>query len=150
MEPEVIERRDGSLLMLKRSQLNRNYAAISRDGGETWGDPEPFGPPAPEAPSTLRRIPTTGDWLLIFNDNVVPGAGHGGQRTPLSAALSKDEGVTWQATQDIETRDDQSYAYTSLIFVDDRALMSYYVSDSATGWLSTRFRSVPVAWFYGE
>jgi len=148
MEPEVIERRDGSLLMLVRTQTGRNYASISRDGGSTWGEAAPFGPPAPEAPSTLRRIPTTGDWLLVFNPVVVDGAGHGGKRTPLSAAISKDEAATWSTPRPIETRTDQAFAYTSLTFVDDRALMSYYVEDDRSGFSSTRFRSVEVPWFY--
>ncbi|MFA6240046.1 MAG: sialidase family protein, partial [Candidatus Hydrogenedentales bacterium] len=148
MEPEVIERSDGSVLMLIRTQTGRNYAAVSHDGGDSWDVAEPFGPAAPEAPSTLRRIPATGDWLLVFNPVTKEGADHGGERTPLSAAISKDEGKTWLPARDIETRSDQAYAYTSLIFVDDRALMSYYLLDKKSKWLSTRFRSIAISWFY--
>lgn len=150
MEPEVIERKDGSVLMLMRTQTGRNYASISRDGGDTWDGAEPFGPAAPEAPSTLRRIPATGDWLMIFNPVTQEGADHGGKRTPLSASVSNDEGRTWSEVRHIETRADLTYAYTSLIFVEDRALMSYYVYDEAARRLSTRFRSVPLTWFYGN
>ncbi len=150
MEPEVIERNDGTLLMLVRTQLGRNYAATSSDGGDTWSKAEPFGPSAPEAPSTLRRISSTGDWLLIFNDSIDPKHHHHGTRTPLTAAVSTDEGRTWKHQRNIETRKDQTYAYTSLIFVGDRAVMSYYVSNNKTGRLSLRFRSVPIDWFYGS
>ncbi|MBX7256815.1 MAG: glycoside hydrolase [Candidatus Hydrogenedentes bacterium] len=150
MEPEVIERKDGSVLMLIRTQTGRNYAAVSQDGGDSWGGAEPFGPAAPEAPSTLRRIPSTGDWLLIFNPVTDANADHGGQRTPLSSAISKDEGKTWSTTRDIETRADQAFAYTSLIFANDRALMSYYVHDTNAKRIATRFRSIPVSWFYEE
>jgi sialidase-1 len=148
MEPEVIECRDGSLLMLMRTQLGRNYATRSKDGGETWSDAEPFGPPAPEAPSTLRRIPSTGDWLLIFNPSLDPKNSHGGRRTPLAAAVSADEGKTWQHQRNIESRDDQTYSYISLIFVNDRAVISYYVDEQRL--TSLRFRSVPIDWFYGK
>jgi sialidase-1 len=147
MEPEVIEQRDGGLLMLMRTQFGRNYAARSTDGGETWDKPVPFGPAAPEAPSTLRRIPSTGDWLLIFNDSVDPDHHHHGERTPLTAAVSRDEGKTWTHRRNLESDPESTYAYTSLIFVDDRALMSYYVTKKGSSRLSLRFRSVPIAWF---
>ncbi len=150
MEPELIERADGSLLMLMRTQMSRNYAAVSSDGGDTWTEAAPFGPAAPEAPSTLRRISSTGDWILIFNNNIQAGAGHGGKRTPLTSAISSDEGVTWSHIKNIEIRADQTYAYTSLIFKDDNALMTYYVGDDKTKWLTTRFRSIPIKWFYEE
>ena len=148
MEPEVIERRDGSLLMLMRTQFGRNYAARSIDGGETWDQPAPFGPPAPEAPSTLRRIGSTGDWLLIFNDSVDPKHHHYGDRTPLTAAISRDEGKTWEHQRNLEPDASHTYAYTSLIFADDRAVMSYYVTKKGTSRLTLRYRSVPIAWFY--
>ena len=45
-------------------------------------------------------------------------------------------------------RTDETYAYTSLIFLKDRALLSYYVADEKTGRISSRFRSLPVNWFY--
>jgi len=44
--------------------------------------------------------------------------------------------------------DNQGYAYTSLTFVQDRALLSYYVHDEQTGRISSRFRSLPVRWLY--
>jgi len=48
----------------------------------------------------------------------------------------------------LESRHDRTYAYTSLTFVGDRAMLSYYVADAKTGWISTRFLSLPIAWFY--
>ena len=33
-------------------------------------------------------------------------------------------------------------------FLKDRALLSYYVADEKTGRISSRFRSLPVSWFY--
>ena len=44
----------------------------------------------------------------------------------------------------------EGYAYTSMLFHRDRVLLSYYVSDEKTGRISSRFRSLPVGWFYGE
>ena len=101
---------------------------------------------APESPATLRRIPATGDLLLIWNNNYQEGAGHGGKRTPLTAAISSDDGKTWSLTRNLEDRGDQAYAYTSLTFVQHRAVISYYVAEG--GRISSRFRSMPIRSFY--
>lgn len=154
MEPEVLELNDGRILMIIRTQLGHIAAAYSRDGGDTWTEAADWGVRAPEAPSTLRRIPSTGDLLLIWNDSYVEGAGHGGPRAPLTAAISKDEGKTWIHKKNIEDADPDAasfttgYAYTSVTFDRGRALISYYVAGDANGRIDSRFRSIPIAWFY--
>lgn len=148
MEPEVIELRDGRVLMILRTQLGKIATSVSSDGGDTWSEPGTLSVKAPEAPAVLRRIPSTGDLLLIWNNTYVEGAGHGGKRTPLTAAVSSDEGVTWKHVRNIESREDRTYSYPSLIFVDGRAVMSYWVNPAGTRRYSTRFRSLPIDWFY--
>ena len=148
MEPEVLELESGRLLMHIRTQLGHIAVSESDDGGETWSEPRSWGVRAPEAPATLRRIPSTGDLLLIWNDTFRQGEGHGGKRTPLTAAVSTDEGKTWSYRRDLETSDKHTYAYTSVVFHRGRALLTYYVRDEASGRISSRFRSVPIAWFY--
>ena len=147
MEPEVVELVDGRVLMIVRTQLGYIGKAYSSDGGDTWSQLETLGVRAPEAPSTLRRIPSTGDLVLIFNDTFTPGAGHGGKRTPLTAAVSSDEGVTWRIVGNLESDASKTFSYTSLTFVRDRAVMSYWESGEGRQ-LSCRFRSIPVGWFY--
>jgi len=147
MEPEVLELKDGRVLMIIRTQSGYIAASYSSDDGETWSQPTSWGVRAPEAPSTLRRIPSTGDLLLIWNDTYSQGKGHGGRRTPLTAAISSDEGKTWRLKKQLETDPDSTYAYTSLMFHHGRAVMSYYVGEK-NGFYSTRFRSLPIAWFY--
>ncbi len=102
----------------------------------------------PKALSLRRppRIPSTGDLLLVWNDTFRAKEGHGGKRTPLTAALSSDEGKSWRRVRNLETRTDAAYAYTSLIFVKDRAIMSYW--EQADKRLSSRFRAVPIRWLY--
>lgn len=148
MEPEVVELNDGRVLMVMRNQLGTISKSFSKDGGETWEDPGDLGVTAPEAPATLRRIPATGDLLLIWNNNHVPGAGHGGKRTPLTAAISSDEGATWKNVRNLETDPNLTYSYTSLTFVRDRAVMTYWLGDASKRQWSAKFRSLPVAWFY--
>lgn len=149
MEPEVIELRDGRVLMIVRNQLGFIGASYSEDGGDTWCEPTRLSNlKAPEAPATLRRIPATDDLLLIWNNTYVAGAGHGGKRTPLTAAVSSDEGKTWKHMRNLETRNDRTYSYPSLIFVKGHAVMSYWEGEGSR--LSSRFRSLPVSWFYSE
>ena len=147
MEPEVFELKDGNVLMIFRTQSGHIGSSLSSDKGDTWSKPVSWGVRAPEAPATLRRIPSTGDLLLIWNDNFEPGAGHSGKRTPLTAAISSDEGKTWKLKKNLETDADHTYSYISLTFYRGRAVMSYYVGDQ-NRMISYRFRSLPLAWFY--
>jgi len=148
MEPEVIELRGGRLLMHFRTQVGHIAVSESADGGESWSEAKHWGVRSPEAPATLRRIPSTGDLLLIWNDTYTGGVDHGGKRTPLTAAVSADEGRTWSFRRNLETDDQHTFAYTSVVFHRGRALLTYYVRDEATGRISSRFRSVPIGWFY--
>ena len=145
MEPELVELHDGRVMMLIRNQLGFIGKSYSADGGETWSPMESLGLQSPEAPCTVRRIPSTGDLLLIWNNTFTPGAGHGGKRTPLTAAISGDDGQTWQVVGNLETDSSRTYSYTSLTFVNNRAVMSYW--DHSGRDYSCRFRSLPVSWF---
>ncbi len=150
MEPEVLERNDGRLLMIIRTQSGYIAASYSDDGGENWSKASSWGVRAPEAPSTIRRIPSTGDLLLVWNDTYSAGAGHGGKRTPLTIAVSSDEGKTWRLKRNLETDQQSTYAYTSVTFAHGRVLFSYYVGENKTGRISSRFRSLPIARLYGS
>jgi hypothetical protein len=148
MEPEVLELSDGRVLMIVRTQLGEIYASFSNDRGESWRPAKPWGIRSPESPATLRRIPATGDLLLVWNPVYDAGASHGGKRTPLVAAVSTNEGQSWCAPRPLEDRKDQEYAYTSVGFFERRVLLSYYVAENSTGRISTRFRSLSLNWFY--
>jgi sialidase-1 len=150
MEPEVIELSDGRVMMIVRTQLGYIGRSYSDDGGDTWADMQSLGVTAPEAPATLRRVPATGDLLLVWNNAFTAGAGHGGKRTPLTAAISHDEGRSWRNVQNLESDPDRTYSYTSLVFDRNRAVMSYWDSGAGDGNLSCRFRSLPVSWFYQQ
>lgn len=148
MEPEVVELTDGRVLMIMRNQLGIISKSYSSDRGDTWTEPDDLGIIAPEAPSTIRRIPSTGDLILVWNHNYESGAGHSGKRTPLNVAISTDDGLTWKNRRVLESNPDLSYSYTSLSFVRDRAILSYWVGDNSKRQWSTKFRSLPVSWFY--
>ncbi len=150
MEPGVVELCDGRLLMIIRTSLDQIYRSYSGDRGVTWSAPEPMGVGAPVAPSTLVRIPSTGDLLLIWNDCFRAGPEAEAVRVPLTTAISRDEGATWEHRRDLETDPELWFAYTSVTFVDDRALLTYWVDGrlSDPRLLHLKLRSVPVSWFY--
>jgi sialidase-1 len=148
MEPEVLELSGGKLLMIVRTQLGQIATSFSTDGGDHWSAPDKLTVQSPESPATIRQIPATNDLLLIWNNTYTPSANHGGKRTPLTAAVSSDGGQTWRHVRNLESDPEQGYAYTSIAFHRDRALLTYYFSDARTGRISSRFRSLPVSWFY--
>src|SRR5439155_17015517 len=113
MEPHVEELRDKGVLMVMRTQLGAVYKAVSKDGGKTWSKGESLGVEAPESCPELIKIPSTGDLLLIWNASKYDPkwASHFGKRTPLSAAVSKDDGKTWSKPRHLET--DPGWAFSN-------------------------------------
>ena len=122
-EPSVVELNDGRLLCMLRTTKTCVYKAYSEDGGIHWSPPEPTGLPAPDSPPLIRRIPTTGDLLLLWNR--VPSE-RNWPRTPLTAAISRDEGETWESFHDIHNRPNYDAAYPAVYFQDDETLVTYY------------------------
>ncbi|MBA2115570.1 sialidase family protein [Bremerella alba] len=122
-EPTIVELKDGRLYCLLRNTNQRQYFSTSSDGGERWSQPEPTVLTSPESPAILKRIPTTGDLLVLWN-NVSSKSNW--PRTPLSVAISDDEAKTWKHVKDIDNRKNFDAAYPSVTFVDDEALITYY------------------------
>lgn len=127
LEPGVIELRDGRILMWCRTGLRDIHACQSTDGGERFGPWRPLGLPAPSAPASMARLPSTGDILCIFNSHAVPREYWAVDRSPLTAALSADEGDTWRIVGDLEPDRTRAYCYTSITFLPEQeVLLTYY------------------------
>jgi len=147
-EPGVIELKDGRLMMLCRTGHGCQYRCYSSDGGLTWTDAEPTDIMSPCSPATFERIPQTGDILMIWNDHSKD-AKLGETRTPLTVAISRDEGQTWEHAKDIETAPDGCYCYTALEFVGDRVLLAYCATEATLPGLSqTGITYFGVDWAY--
>lgn len=105
-EPAVEELKDGSILMLGRTELGRQYRSISKDGGVTWSPPEPTEIACSYTPLHLVRIPKTGDLMIIWNQSSPEEIESGLSRARLTAAISTDDGMTWTHHRNLESPDD--------------------------------------------
>jgi hypothetical protein len=131
-EPGIIECADGSLWMYMRTDHGTIYASRSYDDGVSWSAAEPTELVAPISPATAKRLPGSDDILMIYNDRrAVPfdSDWHSqfNWRTPLSSAVSGDCGRTWQHHKLVEQDRHKSYCYTSITFLGDATLLTFYL-----------------------
>ncbi len=154
-EPGLIELKDGTLFSWTRTDQGCQYGMISADGGKTWSPPLPIPFKSPNSPLSLKRIPSTGDLLAVWNDHSgrfpFP-QDHGlyGGRTPLVSAISRDEGKTWEHFREIENDPNAGYCYTAVYFKDKWAYLAYWLGELKDGKTVTRLRlrRADLDWFY--
>jgi Neuraminidase (sialidase) len=142
-EPAVVELKDGRVMMLIRTNLGKIWRTYSKDGGETWSDPEPTALDSPSSPATIHRL-ASGDLLLVWN-NARPAKDNAGvPRSPLTTAVSRDEGRTWEHARNLEAAPDGNYCYVSATTLGDgRTILSYYERGGLT------VAVIDDDWFYG-
>ena len=102
----VVELKNGRLLGIGRNSLGRFFQSISEDQGETWLVPKPTQLACLPSPCALKRIPSTGDLLIIWNQASEEEGRLMLIRHRLSCAISKDDGKTWQNFKNLESLDD--------------------------------------------
>lgn len=145
-EPGVVELADGELLMFCRS---RDCQLVSRsaDGGDSWFPLVRSNIAQPTtSPASIERIPSTGHLLLVWNNGNDPLATvKPVGRRPLTAAISKDQGASWQHVQNIGTDPEGWYCYTAIEFVDDHVLLAHSEFPKLNSLQVTR---MPVSWLY--
>lgn len=125
-EPGVTELKDGSILMNIRANGGFQYYSYSKDKGITWSQVVPSTIASPVSPASIARIPSSGDLLLVWNNNGAKGEGYfKGKRTPLTVAISKDDGKSWQHLKNLEQDPDGTFCYTAIHFVKDQVLLGY-------------------------
>ena len=136
MEPYLAELDDGRLRMWVRTQMDCQYESMSVDGGATWAKAVPGPLVSPESPVAVARDPASGLLLVVWNHNRV--GRHTTDRTPLSAAFSRDEGESWFATTELETDATRTYSYPSAHFIGGRGFVTYY--ERVDRWISLVLR----------
>ncbi|MDD2456068.1 MAG: sialidase family protein, partial [Kiritimatiellae bacterium] len=146
-EPGVVELKDGRVMMFIRASGGCQYLSYSSDGGDTWTPPVPSEIKSPVSPASIKRLPSTGDLLLVWNnhDNIPDSLKN--KRVPLSTAISKDDGKTWQCVKVLEGNPKGWYCYIAIHPVGDSVLLGYC---AMSGLAHSRVTRVPVAWIYGE
>ena len=145
-EPGLVELKNGNVMMIIRASSGVQYQTFSTDQGETWSFAEPSGISSPISPASVKRIPQTGDLLLVWNNNGANGPGYfKGKRTPLSIALSRDEGKTWEQKKNIEDDPNGTFCYTAIHFTSNHVLLGYGVG---AGLSSSYIRRLGLEWIY--
>ena len=164
-EPGVIELRDGRVWCFLRTNTGRQWQTFSADEGASWSVPKPSRFHSPKAPLSMKRIPATGDLLAVWDDAATAARlwGDGKRlapngrvadkswgRTPLVAAVSRDEGSRWSRSRILEQEPDHGYCYIAIHFVEDAVLLAYCCGGGEHSHVlqDLRIRRVPLAWFY--
>lgn len=132
-EPGVVELKDGRVLLWVRTGAGELYRAHSEDRGQTWSPFVPMGVATPQSPASLERIPDSGELVLVWNDHSDLPVAERKLRTPLSVAISTDEGKTWSAGQKIEPDPNGWYCYTAMEFTEENLLLAYVAGTQAPG-----------------
>lgn len=130
-EPGAVELKNGRILMFIRTMLGSQYFSYSKDGGNTWTDARPSNLKSPLSPASIKRIPSTGHLLAVWNDHsgapeeLKATLTRGGKRTPLTVAISKDDGNTWVNARSLLDDPGGWYCYTAIHFVDRDVLLAF-------------------------
>jgi sialidase-1 len=150
-EPGIIALKNGSIMLFCRTDAGVQYFSFSDDQGETWSPIEEGNIKSPLSPASIERIPSTGDLLLVWNNNYKPER-NGGKRTPYNLAISSDEGKTWQKIKTIESNPAGWYCYTAIEFTDKHVLLGHCAGDRRTnhGLATTHITRLSLDWIYNE
>ena len=128
-EPGVLQLPDGRLLMLLRNDSGVLYRSFSDDEGVTWQAATPTDLQTPVSPASFEMLPGTGTLLLVWNDHGGVSEALRGKRTPLTLALSKNNGETWPTRFTLEDNPSGWYCYTAIAFTDTHLLLAYCAGD---------------------
>lgn len=128
IEPTLLELKDGSLWMLIRTRLGYLYESYSCDSGASWKAPQPTSFISSDSPATLLRL-SDGRIAMFWCSNQRwddPRSYAIGGREVLHAAISADEGKTWEGFREVlnvppleVTKGDRGTAYPSVTETKD-------------------------------
>ena len=94
-EVTAAETKEGHLVALARCAQMRAAQMFSHDGGEHWTLPELSELNSANAPVRVKRIPATGDLMVVWNQATAEEHRRFYGRCRLSAAISTTGGRTW-------------------------------------------------------
>lgn len=149
-EPGIVELKNKDILMIIRSNAGAQCISYSKDKGVTWSPVKPSNIKSPVSPASIERIPATGDLLLVWNNNGGDDPAIKGKRTPLTVAISKDEGKTWQNIKNVENDPDGWYCYIAIHFTGKDVLLGHCAGNrpKGTGLAVTQITKLNLDWIY--
>jgi predicted neuraminidase len=118
IQPTLWESEPGKVHMLLRSTGARIYRSDSEDGGKTWGPA--YATVLPNNNSGIDLVKAENALFLVYN----PVKAYKGVRTPLSLAMSLDNGETWRDVIVLEN-DEGEYSYPAIIYKDQKLYVTY-------------------------
>ena len=177
-EPVVAELKDGRLLCFMRSTTGRILKSYSEDGGESWSKVESTEIAMSNSPCALKRIPTTGDLVMVWNPMTPDEICRGYRRGRLSVAVSKDDGLSWEHCKLLEVSpgvepvawvdpgpfgpmvrgpiemgeipDGFTHYHYPEIYFEGNQVHIFYLVSSPPGGLPSKWRTFPVRWLYQD
>ncbi|KAK3248695.1 hypothetical protein CYMTET_41848 [Cymbomonas tetramitiformis] len=111
-QPSVVRTGKKALVAFFRDRRGVHvYRSTSQDDGKSWSKPQAT--ILPNNNAGLQAIRLRSGWIaLAFNNNA---GGPGGNRHPMSLALSADGGATWPFVRDLEKGTLGEYSYPSIL-----------------------------------
>ena len=139
LESYVAPYKDGTLVMVIRTQLGSMFKSYSFDDGVTWSKPQTTGLVAPESSPYITRIPNSDAMLVIWNNSEYDmHFNHFGKRTPLTIAVTYDGANTFTDITDIGSDPKGVYSNSTVFWVsDDELLVTYWYCVYTDNWLMT-------------
>jgi hypothetical protein len=152
-EPGLIELADGRVMMYIRASGGFQQLSYSSDRGQTWSHIEASNIPSPISPATIERIPGSKEWLLVWNNNDGSDPEIKGKRTPITVAISKDEGKSWEYVKNLEADPDGWYCYIAMHFLESEDILLSYCAGNrpqGTGLSVTHVAKLSKDWVYSD
>jgi hypothetical protein len=143
-EAAVVVLANGRLMTLMRDAGTKLYQSWSSDGGVTWETPRQSTLTAHNSPAALWRLDNSNEILVVW-DNSPTG------RTPLAAALSKDDGRTWSDPKIIvDTGGPQQASYPSAVQAKDGTIIAVWQQQLPEGGREIRIARFNRTWVLGK
>jgi predicted neuraminidase len=120
IQPTLWESTPGHVHALLRSKMGRILRSDSHDNGKTWSAMRPID--LPNNNSGIDVVKLDAERLLLAYNPV--GKNWGG-RSPLTLALSTDNGETWTAIANVEEEPEMEFSYPSLAKTKDGVAFTY-------------------------